>query len=207
MVAAVTRPAARTITAAAAEFGAARGPRARAGAVGRTPRSATVAVSGAGGLWYVGVGRGVALVVEIMPERSDVEVLGERYLRLQLVGTMDRAKVDGMMDVIESHIAGEPYFLLLAVIDQMGGVTAEARQAAVERLRPLASRSIAIVGGSFTQRITTKLGLTAVMILGRKDRTRGAFFDREDEADRWLREEKAKRDAALAAKPSRGVRR
>lgn len=142
-----------------------------------------------------------------MPERSDVEVLGERYLRLQLVGTMDKAKVDGMMDVIESHIAGEPYFLLLAVIDQMGGVTAEARQVAVERLRPLASRSIAIVGGSFTQRITTKLGLTAVMILGRKDRTRGAFFDREDEADQWLREEKAKRDAALAAKPSRRARR
>ncbi|MEM9462245.1 MAG: STAS/SEC14 domain-containing protein [Myxococcota bacterium] len=177
------------------------------GAIARVGRCAAVAASVARGLCYGDLGRGVALVVEIMPERSDVEVLGERSLRLQLVGMMDRAKVEGMLDAIESHVAGEPYFLLLAVIDQMGGVTSEARQVTVERMRLLAPRSIAIVGGSFTQRITTKLGLTAVMVLGRKDRTRGDFFDREDQAEQWLREEDARRDAALAAISSRGARR
>jgi hypothetical protein len=98
------------------------------------------------------------------------------------------------MDAIESHVANEPYLLLEADMSHIDGATPEARKIAADRLDALPDRAIAVVGGSFAQRIIAKLVLTALSMLGRKGRSEARFFSDSQSARNWLNEYATQRD-------------
>jgi hypothetical protein len=125
------------------------------------------------------------------PARIDVKYLDKRLVRVQVFGKLDGEEAGMLMDAVESHVADEPYFMLQTVISHVDGATPSARRTAADRLRQMPPRFIAIVGGSFAQRTTAKLVLTATTLLGSRAKTKGAFFEDEEEARAWLREQAA----------------
>lgn len=134
-----------------------------------------------------------------MAERIDIKQLGDRMVRVQVFGALDGESMGMLMDAIESYVMGEPYCLFEAVITHMAMISADGRRIAVDRLLQMPQISLAVVGGNFAQKVSAKLVMTAVTVLGPRERIRSAFFDDEDEARRWLREQEALRQADLAA--------
>ena len=125
------------------------------------------------------------------PPRIEIDYVSERLVRVRVHGRIDGEEAAMLMDGLEAHVVDQPYFMLLAVITNITGVTPEGRRTAAERLRRLPRRIIAIVGGGFAQRTTAKLVLTAITVLGHRTKTTGAFFEDEARAQAWLEEQAA----------------
>jgi SpoIIAA-like len=126
--------------------------------------------------------------MSMRPQRTDFEYVPPRLVSIRFHGTLDEEEARAVMDAIESQVATEPYLLLEADMSAIEGATPEARKIAADRLDRLPSRAIAVVGGSFAQRIIAKLVLTAVSMLGRKGRNEVRFFSDRESARTWLYE-------------------
>jgi hypothetical protein len=132
------------------------------------------------------------------PLRTDFEYVPPRLVSIRFHGTLDEEESRAVMDAIETQVANEPYVLLEVNMSGIDGATPEARKIAADRLDALPERAIAIVGGSFAQRIIAKLVLTALSMLGKKGKNEARFFTDSESARTWLHEYAAQRDAILA---------
>jgi len=120
-------------------------------------------------------------------KKALLEYAEPRLVTVRFYGTVDLVEAARVMDFIEGAVGDQPYFLFEAFMDGMVAATPEGRGHAADRLRALPPRAIAIVGGSFTQRVLGKLVLTASIMLDRGNRNNeGAVFKDHDEAQKWL---------------------
>lgn len=126
--------------------------------------------------------------------RVDFEFVEPCLVSIRIHGKFDEVNAIEVLDKIEEKVAGKPYFLLEAFMTHIEGATPEARRISAERLNKLPERAIAIVGGSFGQRLIAKLIITATAFLGKGENT-GSFFTDSESARVWLNEYAAERDA------------
>jgi hypothetical protein len=134
--------------------------------------------------------------MSMKPIRTHFEYVPPRLVSIRFQGTLDESEARAVMDAIESCVANEPYLLLEADMSQIDGATPEARKIAADRLDALPDRAIAVVGGSFAQRIIAKLVITALTMLGRSGKSEARFFSDSQSARAWLHEYAARKDAA-----------
>ena len=133
---------------------------------------------------------------------TDFEIVEPGFVSVRFHGRLEADETGAVFDCITEAIEGRPFFVLEAFMDDIDGMTPEARRVAAERLRRLPDRAFAIIGGSFAQKIIAKLVMTAVSMLGRSDRNIARFFDDKEAARSWLREYAARRNADAEQKTS-----
>lgn len=106
-------------------------------------------------------------------------------VEVKFFGMLEGPELAGLFDWMEGAVRGLPYFVIEADMSAIQGATPEARKLAADRLRNMPDFAIALVGGSFSQRIIAKLVLTAIEMLSR-GKTKAGFF-KDTEASRvWL---------------------
>lgn len=128
----------------------------------------------------------------------EFEFIEPCLVSIRIHGKFDADAATEVLDKIEAKVAGKPYFLLESFMTHIDGATPEARRISAERLNSLPDRAIAIVGGSFAQRLLAKLIITATAFLG-KGKNTGSFFTDSESARKWLQEYAAQRDAKQAS--------
>lgn len=131
------------------------------------------------------------------PQTTDFEYVEPHLVSVRFHGQLESEEVGRVFDRIEAAVTGKPFFLLEVIMTHISGVTPDARRVAAERLNLLPPRAIAVVGGSFAQRILAKLVLTASMMLQR-EKTEGSIFDDQESARAFLRAYAEKRQASGA---------
>jgi hypothetical protein len=136
--------------------------------------------------------------MSMKPTRTDFEYVPPRLVSIRFHGTLDEDEARNVMEAIHASVSNEPYLLLEADMSKIDGATPEARKIAADRLDALPDRAIAVVGGSFAQRIIAKLVLTALAMLGRSGKSEARFFSDSQSARAWLYEYGARKDAARA---------
>lgn len=120
-------------------------------------------------------------------KQSLLEFVEPRCVRVHFRGEIDLEESTRIMDFIEAKVKGEPYFLYKAIITEIEGATPDGRGHAADRLKDLPQRAIAIIGGSFAQRVLVNLVLKASIMLDRSaNKNLGSTFKTEEEADVWL---------------------
>jgi hypothetical protein len=121
------------------------------------------------------------------PFQLTFEHIPPRLVSVKFDGPLDVEGATDAMDRMEAAIGNEPYFLMEVIVENLDGVSAEARRISADRVGRLPGRSIAIVGGSFAQRVVAKLVLTAIVTLGRgKTKAATRIFDDSASAREWL---------------------
>lgn len=131
----------------------------------------------------------------VAPLTTDFEIVEPGFISVRFHGRLEAEETRAVFSLITEAIQGRPFFVLEAVMDDIDGMTPEARRVAAEHLRRLPDRAFAVVGGSFAQKIIAKLVLTAVSMIGRSDRNIARFFPDKESAREWLREYVATRTA------------
>lgn len=131
------------------------------------------------------------------PFKLEFEHIPPRLVSVKFDGPLEVDGATEAMDKMEAAIGQEPYFLMEVIVEGLEGVSAEARRVSAERVGRLPSRSIAIVGGTFAQRVVAKLVLTAIVTLGRgKTKAATRIFDDSASARAWLMASAAEWEAA-----------
>jgi len=131
--------------------------------------------------------------------RSELEFIEPRCVRVQMRGQVDLEESTRIMDFIAAVVKDQPYFLYKVLISELDGATPDGRGQAADRLKDLPQRAIAIIGGSFAQRVLVNLVLKASIMLDRSAKNNvGSTFKTEAEADTWLAAYAAARDAEAA---------
>ena len=132
-------------------------------------------------------------------KQSGLDFVPPRTVRVHFRGQIDLEESQRLHDFIEAKVKNEPYFLYKAIILDLDGATPDGRGHAADRLKELPQRAIAIIGGSFAQRVLVNLVLKASIMLDRSAKKNvGSTFKTEAEADAWLADYAAARDAELA---------
>ncbi|MCH9685161.1 MAG: STAS/SEC14 domain-containing protein [Deltaproteobacteria bacterium] len=117
---------------------------------------------------------------------SEVTILEPRMVSVAFHGLFDADDADNVMRQIEAAVEHEPFFMFEAVMSDITKATPEARRLAAERFRRLPKRAIAVVGGSFGQRMVAKLTIRAIAWLD-KANSETAYFPESEDARAWLR--------------------
>lgn len=78
-----------------------------------------------------------------------------------------------------------PFVLMTVDITDMTGATPESRRVSAQIMEQMPPRAIAVIGGSFAQRMVCKLVLKATEILSGGRQT-SSFFKDESQAREWL---------------------
>lgn len=129
-------------------------------------------------------------------KQSELEFVVPRTVRVHFRGQIDLEESRRIQDFIEAQVKDQPYFLYKAIILDLEGATPDGRGHAADRLKELPQRAIAIIGGSFAQRVLVNLVLKASIMLDRSAKKNvGSTFKTEAEADVWLAAYAAARDA------------
>lgn len=132
-------------------------------------------------------------------KRSHLEFVEPRKVRIHFRGEIDADESKRIMDFVEAKVKGEPYFLFEAFLSEIEGATPDGRGHAADRLKELPQRAIAMVGGTFAQRVLVNLVLKASIMLDRSSKKNvGSSFKTEEEADAWLAAYAAAREAEQA---------
>ncbi|MCA9704597.1 MAG: STAS/SEC14 domain-containing protein [Myxococcales bacterium] len=103
-------------------------------------------------------------------------------------GTITEDQARYLLQQTADHSAGLPYVLMTVDISRMDKATPESRRVSAQIMKQMPPRVIAVIGGTFSQRIVSKLVLKATEILGGGLQA-SAFFRDEDEAKVWLDEQ------------------
>lgn len=106
---------------------------------------------------------------------------------VRFFGELNALETEAVFRRIDDCVGDLPYWQLRVHMDSVHVVTPDARRIAADRLKGLPPRSIAIVGGSFGQRMIAKLVLKAALMIDR-DNNEGRWFETDAEAETWLRE-------------------
>lgn len=129
------------------------------------------------------------------------EWVGPRSVRSKSQGVLQDDETSEFLDVVESVVKSEPYFLWEVDVTELTGMTPTTRRAVADRLQRLPDRAIAIVGAKFAQRTLAKLVFTAVAMLDRSGRkNERSFFNDSESAQVWLNERAANFEASASSK-------
>jgi hypothetical protein len=112
-------------------------------------------------------------------------------------GQITEQQARNLLGQAVAHSVELPFLLMTVDISEMTGTTPESRRISADLLRSLPPRAIAVLGGTFGQRILAKLVLKATEMLNAGMQV-SAFFDGPDAADAWLRQQ-ARRLAVAAS--------
>lgn len=110
---------------------------------------------------------------------------------LSIVGVLDEAEATALTRELSRHVRHLPRYFARADFSRSESITAEGRRAAAKEVQGLRLQAGAIIGASFHFRALTMLVVTASRVLSRRPLPTIRFFDTEDEADRWLLEQRA----------------
>lgn len=119
------------------------------------------------------------------PGRTEHAFVEPCLVEVKFFGVLEGPELDTLFDWMEAKVAGLPYFLIEADMSAISGAKPEARKLAADRLRSMPDFAIALVGGSFAQRIIAKLVLTAIEMLS-KGKTKAGFFKDREASRAWL---------------------
>ncbi len=106
-------------------------------------------------------------------------------VQARFVGNLRGPELTELFDQIDARVQQLPWFLIEAHMGEISSASPDARRLAAERLGRLPKFAIAVVGGSFAQRMIAKLVLTAHEML-RRSGMKSAFFKTDTEAQAWL---------------------
>lgn len=127
-------------------------------------------------------------------ETSEFEVVEPGFVCVRYHGQLSADETNAVLDAIEGEVMGREFFMFEADMGDIQGASPEARRVAAQRLKNLPNFAMAVVGGSFAQRMIAKLVLTAIRMLG-SDKTTAKFFSDSDSARAWLRDYAKERQA------------
>ena len=119
------------------------------------------------------------------PGRTEHGFVEPCLIEVKFFGILEGPELHGLFDWMAEAVKGLPYFVIEADMSAIQGATPEARKIAADRLRNMPDFAIALVGGSFAQRIIAKLVLTAVEMLSR-GKTKSGFFRDQESSRVWL---------------------
>lgn len=131
--------------------------------------------------------------------RVEFEFIEPCLIVLKIHGFFDVESATDTIQKMEDAVMGKPYFLLESDMSMIDGASPEARATVIQGLNRLPARAIAVIGGSFGQRVLGRLIIKAAVLLG-KTNTVGKFFSTKEAAREWLFHYAAERDAELAEK-------
>ncbi|MEX1368450.1 MAG: STAS/SEC14 domain-containing protein [Nannocystaceae bacterium] len=135
-------------------------------------------------------------------QTTEFEVVEPAFVSVRFHGSLDVDEALAVFDAIDEAVAGESYCLMEAFMTHIEGASPEARRVSAERLKTIPHMAMAVVGGSFAQRMLAKLVLTAVNMIGSHELV-AKFFKDSESARAWLREFRAKlaEDGRIARSP------
>lgn len=122
---------------------------------------------------------------------TEFEVVGPAFVSVRFHGPLEVDEAIAVFDAIDEAVADKSYCLMEAFMTHIEGASPEARRVSAERLKMIPNMAMAVVGGSFAQRMLAKLVLTAVNMLG-SHAVAAKFFSDSESARAWLREFPAK---------------
>lgn len=120
-------------------------------------------------------------------EKSTVELVEPRMVRITLRGKVEGDALGTLIDEFEPAVRGERFWAIEADMREVTEATPEARRIGADRLARLPPFSMAVVTTGFAQRMIAKLVLTAVQMFKPGHLDTKTFGD-SDSAKDWLRQ-------------------
>jgi len=129
-------------------------------------------------------------------EQGDFRWEDPCFAHLKFEGRITEAQIDALFTPLVVRASELPYVLMTVDITEMSGASPESRRQTAKLMEEIPPRAIAVIGGTFSQRMVSKLVLKATELLG-KTRQISAFFAEPDAARTWLEEQGGVFDAEI----------
>lgn len=107
------------------------------------------------------------------------------YAWIKFENRISEEQAGRLLQQVLDHSAELPFVLMTVDIEDMAGASPESRRVSAQIMKKMPRRAIAVIGGSFSQRVVSKLVLTATEILG-GGRQVSAFFKDPSLVRAWL---------------------